>query len=70
MSRGYTNETIQFTLDTQPTVNCGSGFQRVIFSPTSVPDATMRKNFLTMLLMAKATETPIDVHLAATIVIS
>jgi hypothetical protein len=58
LTTGYTNETIQFTLDTQPIVNCGSGFQRFIFSPTSVPDASMRKNFLAMLLMAKATETP------------
>lgn len=58
---GYAAETINFRLDNQPTVNCGSGFQQFSISSGTVSDAQTRKNMLSMLMMAKATASQVTV---------
>jgi hypothetical protein len=60
-SYGYSPETIAFTLSTQPAALCG-GFGNFIIAPTSVPDAQTRKNYLAMLLTAKATGIQLQVQ--------
>jgi hypothetical protein len=57
----YTPETFTFTISTQPTVACGSGFNYFVVSPATVTDAQTRKNFLAMLLTAKAAGASVQV---------
>jgi hypothetical protein len=53
-SLGFTAETVIFTLSSQPSSTpCGSAY--FVISPNTVPDAAMRKNYLAMILQAKAT---------------
>lgn len=58
---GYAAETINFKLDNQPSINCGSGFQQFSISPGTIADAQTRKNMLSMLMMAKATGSQVTV---------
>ena len=59
---GYVAETIQFKLDNMPAVTCiPGGFSQFGYSPSSVPDAQTRKNFLSLLLTAKASGATVTV---------
>lgn len=59
-SLGYTPETFAFVLSNQPTVSCAQ-YQYFVISPNTVTDAQTRKNFVAMVLMAKATGGQIEV---------
>jgi len=51
---GYVTETYRFRLDNMPASPCvPGGFLEFAVSPSSVPDAQTRKNFLAFLLSAK-----------------
>jgi hypothetical protein len=59
---GYVAETVRFKLDNMPVSPCiTGGFMEFAISPSSVSDAQSRKNFLTMLLTAKATGATVTV---------
>jgi len=59
---GYAAETVEFRLDTQPTVTgCTPWTNTFSISPTTIPDAPTRRNMLAILLSARAQGTQVEI---------